>query len=807
MIKNHIKIAWRNLVRNRTFSLINTVGLAIGIAVFIFIMQYIAFEWGANRFHKNYKKLYRISTVYKEGNSSHYIAPGFAPLLKTNCPVIENYVRIADVAGNGIVSYLADRNSDLKSFREDKVAYADPDFLRIFSFPVIQGDASLNEPQTLALSKSVARKYFGEASAIGKVLTVNNQFGHTLYTVTAVYEDMPAQSDIKADILLSFKTLENPALRNDNDWADPKGLKSGFVNTYLLLKDNADTQQLSKQINNTVHQLQPENQTDPMVLQSFSDLHLAPSFNYPLQTFGNLLLVSLFLCIAILILIIAWVNYINLSIAQSLNRTREIGVRKVLGAVRKQLIGQFLCETFLITLGGVFLALLIVILLQPVYNDFLDKNLSLAILMQGWVWLIAPALILLGSLLSGGYVAIVLSSLNPIKTIGNKLDGFTRGISLRQGLVIFQFTVSIVFIVSTLVLYKQLGFMHNQDLGMQVTQRLVISGPEINGGKLRSQSFKNQLAALPFVQKYAASNDIPGRGYNFSADGITRLNPTPGDEKKSFSMLLIDNNYFDTYGIQLVSGQNFTANDVQNGYSNAQRIIINQKAAIQFGFKREDNIVGQKINWGKQFEIIGVVKDYHHLSLHEAIQPMIFLPAVSTGFYTIKLNTDHLQDKLNTLKNLYAKQFPGNPFAYFFLDENYDEQYKAEQKLGDIFITAASIAVFIACMGLFGLASFIARQRTKEIGIRKVLGASVLNIVRLISTDFLKLVIVAIIIASPIAWYAMDKWLLNFAYRITIQWWMFLLAGTMAIIIAFITVSFQSVKAALANPVKSLRSE
>ncbi len=807
MLKNYIKIAWRSLARNKTFSLINTVGLATGIAVFIFILQYVAFEWSANRFNKNYNNLYRISTVSKQGNSSYFIPPGFAPLLKSNSAAIENYVRVADNAGKGIVSYQPDKRSDLRSFREDKASYVDPDFLNIFSFAVIQGSPSLNAPQTLALSESTARKYFGQAGAIGKVLIVNNQFGHTPYTVTAVYQDMPAQSDIKADMLLSFNTLDNPALRNDNDWADPKGLKSGFVNTYLLLKDNANASQLTKELNYIFHRLQPESKSDVMLLQSFSDLHLAPSFNYPLQTFGSLLLVSLFLGIAVLILIIAWVNYINLSIAQSLNRTNEIGVRKVLGAMRKQLISQFLTETLLITFTSVLLAISIVVLLQPVYNGFLGKDLSLAVLNQPGIWLSATALILLGSLLSGGYVAIVLSSINPIKTIGNKVANFAGNSSLRRGLVVFQFTVSIVFIVSTIVLYKQLKFMHSQDLGMQVDQRLVIAGPEMNGGKLRSQSFKNQLADLAFVQKFAASNDIPGRGYNFSADGITKLNPTPGDEKKSFSMLLVDDKYFDTYGIQLASGQNFTPDDVQNGYSAAQRIIINQKAAEQFGFKPGENIVGQKINWGKQFEIVGVVKDYHHLSLHQAIQPMIFLPAVSSGFYTIKLNTDHIQDKLNTLKNLYQAQFPGNPFSYFFLDENYDEQYKTEQKLGSIFIAAATIAVLIACMGLFGLASFIARQRTKEIGVRKVLGASVINIVRLISADFLKLVIIAIVIASPVAWYAMDKWLRDFAYRINIEWWMFLLAGAVAVTIAFITVSFQAVKAALANPIQSLRSE
>jgi putative ABC transport system permease protein len=806
MLRNYIKIAWRNLLRNKTFSLINTIGLALGIAVFIFIMQYVAFEWGANRFNKNYDSLYRVNAVSKD-NASYYTAPGFAPLFKSSLPAITNYVRVADGIGSGIITYESANNIESGSFREGKVSYVDPDFFKVFTYPLAQGNLSLAEPQTLALSATTAKKYFGDASAIGKVLTVNNQFGHTPYTVTAVYQDMPEQSDIKADILLSFKTLDNPASRNDNDWANPKGLGSSFLNTYLLVNEHTSISALSKQATTIMHTLQPESKDYQMVFQSFHELHLAPSFNYPLQTFGSLLLVTLFLGIALLILIIAWVNFINLSIAQSLNRAREIGVRKVLGAMRKQLVSQFLFETLIITLAGVAIALLLVYLLQPLYNGFLDKNLSLGVLNQSWIWLAAIALILLGSLLSGGYVAWVLSAVNPIKSIGNKMESFTKGIPLRQGLVVFQFTVSVVFSTATLVLYRQLKFMHNQDLGMQVDQRLVIEGPEMNGGKIKSQSFKNQLANLPFVQKYAASNDIPGRGYNFSANGITRLNPDPQSEKKNFSMLLVDDRYFDTYGIKLASGQNFTADDVQKGYSTSARIIINQKAAVQFGFKPGERIIGEKIKWGKTYEIVGLVNDYHHLSLREAIQPMIFLPAVSSGYYTIKLKTDHLQDKINTLKNLYQAQFPGNPFAYFFLDENYDKQYKTEQKLGSIFITAAFVAVLIACMGLFGLASFIAQQRTKEIGIRKVLGASVANIIQLISTDFLKLVVIAIVIASPIAWYAMDKWLQDFAYRITVQWWMLALAGAAALVIAFVTVSFQSVKAAIANPVKSLRSE
>jgi putative ABC transport system permease protein len=765
----------------------------------------VAFEWGANRFHKNYNQLYRVSLLHPQG---HYMAPGFAPLLKNSFPAVNNVVRIADI-GKGLIAIDGSPNNATKphQYREEQVSYVDADFFRVFSFPVIQGDADLSQSKTAALSATVAKKYFGDASPVGRVMTINNQFGKGLYKVTGVYNDMPEQSDIKADILLSIATLQDPAFLSDNTWADPKGLNSGYCNIYVLLNKGTDANQLAKQADHMKDKLQPENRGDKFAFQPMAQVHIAPSFKYPLQTFGSLVLVTAFGAVALLILVIAWVNYINLSVAQSLNRSREIGVRKVLGAMRRQLVLQFLAETAAVTFGSVLIAISLVYMLQPLYNSFVDKNLSLSVLNQGWFWPAATLLTVGGSLSSGVYVAFILSSFNPIKTLSGKLTSLKGGLSFRKGLVVFQFMVSVVFIISTMVLYRQLNYMKNQDLGMKVNQRLVIVGPDVNGGKVISQGFKNRLSALPFVQKYAASNDIPGKGYNFSASGITRLNPNPGDEKKEFSMLQVDDKYFDTYDIQFVAGSNFTAQNIDDGYRKTTSLIINQKAAEILGFKRGERVVGQKIKWGKIYDIAGVVKDYHHLSLHELIQPMIFLPSVSSGFYTVKLSADRLQSKISALKQIYQAQFPGNPFEYFFLDQNYDKQYKAEQRLGNVFIASALVAIFIACLGLFGMASFSAQQRVKEIGIRKVLGAGVSSIVKLIASDFLKLVLLAVIVASPVAAYIMNKWLQDFAYRIQLQWWLFALAGCVALAIALFTISFQAIKAAVANPVKSLRSE
>ena len=806
MIKNYFKIAFRNLWRNRQFSFINIGGLALGIAVFLFIMQYVAFEWNTNRFNKNYNELCRVNLQSKDGNINYYLPPGFAPAIKQQLPAIANYARVSDGIGGGVVSTNTAGNK--KTFREGRIFYVDGSFLDIFSFPLIAGTSSLAEPKTLALSETLSQKLFGTTDAVGKIITVSNQFGNTNYTVKSVYR-LPEESDIKADVLLSLHTLESAANRDGNDWADPNSTESGFVNIYLLLKKDASAAQVSESLTKFIRSINPGSKDDKLILQPFASLHLAPSFDYPFQTFGSLLLVTVFFSVAVLILLIGWVNYINLSTAQALNRAKEVGVRKVLGANRMQLVLQYLTETFLVTIAAVVIAFLFVSLFQNTFNEFAGKHLSIGVLNNGWFWLSGVVLIITGSLLSGSYVAFALTSFKPLAIIRGKMQVASTGFSIRKGLVVFQFTISIVFIIATIILYNQLQYMQTEKLGMNLNQLLVVQGPTVSseGQAKRNVSFKNALSQLPFVKKYAASNNVPGIGYNFSANGITRLNPGEGDDKKSYSMFICDDKFFDTYGILFTQGKTFTEEEAQKSWNNIRKVIINEKAAQYLGFDTKQNIVGQKISWGENYEIAGVVKDYHHLSLREAIKPTIYLGSVSFSFFTVQTDRQHIQSKINTIKSLYISTFPGNPFEYFFADDKYDQQYEAEQKLGSVFIVAAFIAILIACMGLYGLATFSAKQRTKEIGIRKVLGAGITSITTLLSKDFMKLVMLSIIIASPIAWWAMNKWLQDFAYRINISWWIFLVAGVVAMLIALLTVSFQAIKAAIANPVKSLRTE
>ncbi len=475
MLKNYFKTAFRSLWRNRQFTLINIAGLSLGITVFLFIMQYVAFEWGSNRFNKNYKNLYRVDIQHKNGSADYFLVPGLASLLKQQEPAIENFTRIADGVAAGVFTTEGKATSGNHVFREDNLVYADGGFLKMFDFQVLAGTKSLALPQTIALSQTTSKKLFGSSNPIGKTVTVSNQFGNTIYSVASVYR-IPEASDIKPEAVLSFSTLENKANRDGNDWADPKGLGSGFVNIYLQFNPRANVETVSSKLNlyNKSLNYYPGTKTDQLYLQTFSELHLAPSFNYPYQTYGNLLLVTVFASIAVLILLIAWLNYINLSTAQALNRAKEVGVRKVLGASRLQLMFQHLNETFLLTLTSVVIAVFTVLILQPAFNQFTGEQLSLSVLNKGWFWLAAAAMLLVGSLLSGCYVAFVLTAFKPTSTIRGKAEVLIKGFSLRKALVVFQFTASIVFIISTAILYRQLQFMKNEKLGMQLNQLLVI---------------------------------------------------------------------------------------------------------------------------------------------------------------------------------------------------------------------------------------------------------------------------------------------------------------------------------------------
>lgn len=812
MLLNYVKIALRNLWKAKVFAGINVAGLAMGITAFVLILEYISFEKSYNQFHANLPHLYRVLLQDGEsGNPESYVPSAVAPALKQNFADVAAVCRLAEVH-RGIVTF-PDKANGIRSFKEENALTADGDFFRMFSFPIVAGSASLNQPNTVAISATKARTYFGKANAVGKTLTLNNQFGKALYTITGVFADVPANSDLQFDMVYSLSTLATPAGRNGNDWARLDAWQGAFSQTIVQLKPQANQDSFAQNAQQLLRKARPELKVF-FSLQPIQYVHLGDGLSDNRPTEAKLGFIYLLGGIALLILTIAWLNYINLSTAGAMKRSKEVGVRKVVGANRGQIISQFLSESVLLNLLALLVAFGLIMLLQRPFNTLVGKELSLRVFQENQFWVVGLGAVVIGALVSGSYAAFVLSGFSILNALKSSKGKSGRGslsftTSVRQGLVVFQFAISILLLVATVVLYRQLSFMQNQDLGMNMKKLLVIKGAEVGDEEARRAgrtAFRNELARLPYVETYCNSGSVPGAFYNFNADGITRQNPAPGDEKKSYAITYADDRYLPTYAIKLAAGQNFTPDMCDQGMK-ALRVLINEKAAKSLGFSSAKAAVGQNVKFGEAFEIVGVLKDYHHESLQKAIQPLLIFPGYPASNYTLRLATDQMQAKISGLEKLYKQLFPGNPFEYFFVDEHYDKQYKAEQQYGQIFITAAALAILIACLGLFGLTTFMAEQRTKEIGVRKVLGASVNSLVVLLSKDFLKLVLIAFVVACPIAWYAANRWLEDFAYRTTVDWWIFALAGLLAILIAFATVSFQSIKAALVNPVKSLKTE
>jgi putative ABC transport system permease protein len=808
MLKNYFKIAFRNLWRNRLYSFINVFGLAMGIAAFLLILEYVGFEKSVNGFHKNISSIYRLLNENVKGETWPQVEPGWAQKAKEKFPEIKDYCRFEEGVGQGIV-----RRDDEKgeSFRESNIGYAEGNFFSFFSFKLQSGNAALfNKPNIVFISKTAATKYFGKEEPEGKSLTLFNQFGKASYTVGGVYT-VPANSDIRYDMVFSLETLKNPANLNDNGWAQLDNLNSQYINTYFLLNEGIDYKKVEQKLIALRNELKKDKDGVVFRLQPFANVHLPASLNDTYQTTGNLKYVYILGIIALLILAIAWFNYVNLSTANSLKRANEVGVRKVVGASQQSLVMQFLGESLLVNVIGFAAALSIVQLIQPLFNNIIGKELSLSSLVNNKIWLMGLLLLLIGSLLSGAYTAFSLSNFNPVETLKGKLNKTTKGAALRKSLVVVQFSISIALLLATALVYQQLNYMQNKNLGVNTEQLLVIRGPEVGKDstyKMRRTAFWNGIAQQSFVKDYSLSGTVPGNYYNFATSGFTQPGSKKGDELNSYSFAIIDSRYLNTYQIPLKAGRNFTETETNIEWDDNSKVMVNEKAIEELGFASADEALLTKIQWDeRQLQIIGVVKNYHHTGLQKAIDPIIFYPQNNSAYFSIRLSSDKIQSNVAELERIYKSSFPNNPFEYFFADENFNKQYFTEQQYSRIFTTASVWAILIACLGLFGLATFTVESRTKEIGVRKVLGASVASIIQLLSKDFLKLVLISIIIASPIAWYVMHHWLQDFAYRIQISWWVFAMAGAAALIIALATVSFQAVKAALSNPVKSLRME
>jgi len=808
MIRNYLKIAFRNLFRNKVYSIINIAGLAMGIAAYLLILEYVSFEKSVNQFHKDLPQMFRLINQDPKGNTWAQVEPGWAELARQNFSEIRHYSRFAESIGNGIVKKEGTGN---EIFRENNVAYADGNFFDFFSFNVKKGNKSaLRQPKVVFITEKIAAKYFGKEDPVGKMLTLSNQFGTTTYAIEGVYESR-ANSDINFDLVFSLKTLENPAALNGNNWASAENLETQYITTFFILNKGVDYKQLENKLTKFRDTRKQDKDGVKFRLQAMANVHLSDQFNDIYQTTGNVKYVYTLGAIAFLILLIAWFNYVNLSTANSLKRASEVGVRKVIGATPGNLIFQFLGESGLVNLLSFSLAMLLVYVLQPFFNELIGKELSLETLGSSSIWAIGLGVFLLGSIVSGVYTAYALSSFNPVKILKGKLTKTSQGAFLRKSLVVSQFSISVALMLVTIVIYSQLRYMQNENLGVRTSQLLVVRGPEVGKDstyKIRKAAFWNDISSQSYIKDYCLSGSVPGNWYNFSTSGFTQPKSKPGDDLKSYSFAIIGDRYLNVFDLKLKAGRNFTPEETKVDWNENSKVLLNETALKQLGFESADEAVRTKIKWDERYlDVIGVVKDYHHTGLQRAIDPIIFYPQNSSQYITINLTADNMQEKIAKLEKIYKNYFTDNPFEYFFVDDNFNKQYVSEKQYGQIFTTASIWAIVIACLGLFGLATFTVENRNKEIGIRKVLGASVASIITLLSKDFLVLVCIAILIASPVTYYFMNGWLSDFAYRINISWWIFAVAGSISILIALLTIIFQGIKAALVNPVKSLKSE
>lgn len=810
MFRNYLKIAWRNLTKYKFISFINLFGLTVGLTCCLLILTYILNEISYDKYNKDADRVYRVTRTFYNGNGDvaltlSTVSPPFGYYLPGDFPEIEKMTRLLK---NGTTPL---RYED-KLINEKNVFFADENLCDVFSVNVIKGNprTALKEPFSIMLAEETAKKYFGDEDPINKVLRANNQFD---VKVTGVYKAFPSNAHMHPNVLVSFNTLKDSAVYGERNLQTNWGNNSFF--TYIKLPQNYDVEKMKARFSSFLDKRMTgqyganlPSKFTKLDLQKLTDIHLHSHTDYEAEPNGDIKRVYIFSAIALFILLIACINYMNLSTARATLRAREIGIRKVVGARRKELVFQFLSESLLITWTAILIAFVLLYFFLPWLNRISEESLSVN---QLFKWQVLVPLFLspfVVGIIAGIYPALFMSSFQPSKTLKGLFKVNGGNISFRKVLVVTQFAVSIVLIITTMIVIEQLHFMQRTALGYD--KEHLVTMPYYSQQNNQYESFRNSLLQNSGIKDLGRSSRIPtGRlldDMGASTSGADSMVPV----KAEIRYVAADYDFVPTYGVHMVAGRNFSR-DYGTDTSN---FIINEAAVKAIGWKSADQAVGKNFKYGFiTGHIIGVMNDFHFESLHQEIKPLVLImPATQPGqsFYnsiSVKISGSSVAVALDALKNAWQKYFPDLPYQYTFLDENFSKMYQAEQRQGTIFTTFACIAIVIACLGLLGLSAFTISQRVKEIGIRKVLGAQVSTIVALLSKDFLKLVGIAAIIAFPVAWIAMNKWLNDFAYRIAMPWWMFLLAAILAALIAFLTISYQAVKAATANPVKNLRTE
>ena len=803
MLKNYFKIAFRNLWRNKGFSAINILGLALGLAVCLLITLFVIDELSYDKFNLKADRIYRVNADFKVNGSlfnDRETPASMAATMLKDYPQIENAARIAD---NGKVLV----KKDSETLLEPGAFFADDALFKVFTLPVITGDTktALSQPHTIVISEYIARKYFNTTAVIGKTLHLDNTQD---YKITAVIKNTPVQSHLHFNIIKSITERRD---RNNPEWTS-----ENFI-TYFLVRPGVSESQLDgylkeatkkyaepnlrEFIHTSIADLEQKGDHFRFVAIPLTKIHLYSTLTNEEEPSGNIEYVYIFIVIAVFILLIACVNFMNLSTARSAGRSKEVGVRKVLGSSKATLIYQFLTESVITSFIALAIAVVIAIMLLPYFNQLSGKQIALNFISQQWLLPVLLGTTLIIGIFAGIYPAFFMSAFQPIQVLKGKLASGFKGSWLRNSLVVFQFSTVIILIVGTLVIYSQLNYIRNKDLGYNREQVFVLKNT--SALYLHAKSFKEDVLKLGGVKSGTMTSFLPTANSN-NTEIYVKEGATSSSQTTALATWYVDEDYIPTLGMKVADGRNFSKGMLTDSLA----VVVNEAAVNMLGYRDPLNKTIKEGNL--TFRIIGVVKDFNAGSLRNKIEPLVLRLGEDRGALALRISTQNIPALIAQIETLYRNAdalMAGQPFSYTFLDDDFNHLYQAEQNTGRIFISFAFFAILIACLGLFGLVTYAAEQRTKEIGIRKVLGASVANIVSMLSGDFLKLVGIAAIIAFPAAWWGMNRWLQDFVYRTTISWWVFAAAGLLALIITIATVSFRAIKAALMNPVTSLRSE
>ena len=812
MFKSYFKIALRNLTKRRGYALLNIIGLAIGVTCCLLIFQYVSYEKSYDKFNDAARNIVRIRLdSYQQGKLAWKSAtsyPAIAPTLKKEFPEVEDFCRLHDAE-----LLLTNEQKDVK-FNEKKGYYGDHSCVNMLGIKLLKGNEQdvLNAPDKMIVSESFAKKYFGSEDAVGRQLVSKGERFAQSYIITGTFKDYPLNSHLIIDYIASYSTLGKIS-RLQGDTTNATETSWGWYDfySYIKLKPGTDLKRFESKLQafSDAHMNNGEWQKANKVKEELHalplvDIHLYSNYNQEAEVNGDGQTVSFLFLIGILIILIAWINYINLATARSIERAREVGVRKVLGALRTDLIRQFLTESFMLNFIALLIAFFAAYLLTPSFNHFVGRETTLGFSLPANYWAGFLLLFFGGSFLAGIYPAFVLSGYQPVKVLKGIFKNSSSGVILRKALIVTQFITSVILVAGTMIVYQQISYMRSQKLGTDISQTLVIEGAASLQDSAYTnvfQPFKLDVLKQNNVKNISASTSVMGNEIYWTTNAQRAI---PNSKPSTIYMLGVDYDFIPSYGIEMKTGRNFSKDFTSDNKS----VILNEEAAKQLGFKNPEAAVNQKIAIRDTLNVAGVIADFHHEGLQKKVQPMVMLLRPNARrYYSIKLGKENIHETVASIEKIWGKYFPSDPFNYFFLDDSFNKQYKSDELFGSIFTCFAMLAILIACFGLSGLSAYNVLQRRKEIGIRKVMGASINQLLVLLSKDFLKLVLIAFLIAIPLTWIIMNHWLEDFAYRINISWWVFGIAGLISIEIAFATISFQAIKAAVANPVKSLKNE